>query len=185
MPQDGSLHSESAWSARVAIVKADDDEGLVFGWLYQSRTKDGELVVDHSGDTTEIGVLEKATYRLVEEESRGGTEMHERTCNACAKVNEIDAVRAGRCSWCKASLKGAKPTKIATLVEAVVFTPDKKKAMGVPDGILPDATWVGLRIDRTTDKGRTVWSGVKSGRYKMLSLGGHWKRRLLEAMKES
>lgn len=175
MPQDGTLNGASAWRAHVAIVKRDDEEGLVFGWLYQSRTAAGEQVVDHSGDVIDIVELEKATYRFAED-SRAGTEMHERTCVACDTVNVLKAVRLGLCDACGASLKGAPPTTIAHLVEVVCFTPEKKKAMGVPEGVLPDGTWIGLRIDRSTEKGKAAWDGVKSGRLKMLSLGGSWSR---------
>lgn len=56
---------------------------------------------------------------------------------------------------------------VGRLVEVICFTPEKKRALGIPDGLLPDGTWVGFKID---DDG--VWAGVKSGRYKMLSLGG-------------
>lgn len=172
---DGTLHTDSAWSARVTILKRDDEQGLVGGWLYQSKDENGTVVVDHSGDVTDIALLEKASYRFVEE-SRAGTEVHERECGKCARTCPIADVRAGRCGSCKASLAGAKPSRIMSLVECVCFTAEKKRAMGIPEAFKVEGTWVMFRIDRSTAKGREAWEGVKSGKYKMLSLGGRWRR---------
>lgn len=56
---------------------------------------------------------------------------------------------------------------VGYLIEAMVFTQEKKAALGIPDGILPTGLWVGLQM---TD--RAEWKKVISGEYKMLSLGG-------------
>ena len=55
----------------------------------------------------------------------------------------------------------------ATLVESVVFTPEKMSAMGIPEGTLPTGWWIGFHV--TDDE---VWSKVKSGEYPMFSIEG-------------
>lgn len=62
--------------------------------------------------------------------------------------------------------------QVGRLVEVVCFTPEKQQALGIPAGVVPQGTWVGFKIDDDA-----AWEGVKSGRYKMLSLGGRAVRR--------
>lgn len=62
------------------------------------------------------------------------------------------------------------------LIELFVSTPEKRKAMGIPDGILPDAIWLGFKVE---DKG--AWEDVKSGETRMFSLGGLARRRELRS----
>lgn len=44
------------------VAKVDNDNNLVFGWAYTSITKDGEQVIDHSGEFVKPEELEKAAY---------------------------------------------------------------------------------------------------------------------------
>ena len=53
------------------------------------------------------------------------------------------------------------------VVESMVFTKDKMKALGIPEGTLPIAWWVGLYI-----KDPDVWELVKNGTYKAFSIEG-------------
>lgn len=55
----------------------------------------------------------------------------------------------------------------AVLVESVMFTKEKMAAMGIPEGTLPEAWWIGFRV---TDP--DVWDKVKSGEYPMFSIEG-------------
>ena len=55
----------------------------------------------------------------------------------------------------------------ATLVESIVFTPEKMSAMGIPERTLPTGWWIGFHV--TDDE---VWSKVKSGEYPMFSIEG-------------
>ena len=128
----------------IPIVEKREDQQLVFGWLYVSKDRLGNPVVDHSGETISIEELEKATYQYMLK-SREAGEMHERV------------------------------TGIGKVVTAVVFTPELKKAMGIPPGILPDGAFIGLKIED-----EQAWEGVRSGKYKMFSLGGRAFRRALE-----
>jgi len=64
---------------------------------------------------------------------------------------------------------------VGRLAEILVSTPEKRAAMGIPEGVLPDGIWIGVKVDD-----EAAWDGVKTGRYKMFSLGGKAIRRVLE-----
>jgi len=66
------------------------------------------------------------------------------------------------------------------LVEIWVSTPEKRAAMGIPDGILPDGIWVGYKVDDTG-----TWKKIRSGQLKMFSLGGRALRQALKLLKEA
>ena len=134
------------WKATVEFSKRDDEQRLVFGWLYVSKRADGSKVIDHSGETIAVDTLEKAAYGFVLDARTGGL-MH--------RKNQDGSVHA-----------------VARLVESAVFTPEKKAAMGIPEGSVPDGMWVGFKVDDDE-----TWAGIKNGTYKMLSLGGKALRR--------
>lgn len=53
------------------------------------------------------------------------------------------------------------------LVESIMFTKEKMKSMGIPDGIVPEGWWCGFKIEN-----REVYMKVKTGVYKMFSIEG-------------
>ena len=55
----------------------------------------------------------------------------------------------------------------AVLVESVVFTEEKLKAMEIPEGTVPIGWWIGFKV---TDP--DVWEKVKDGTYSMFSIEG-------------
>lgn len=59
----------------------------------------------------------------------------------------------------------------AVLVESVVFTEEKMKAMGLLEGSLPIGWWIGFQV---LDK--DVWEKVKDGTYLMFSIEGEAER---------
>lgn len=147
-----STMANTNWKTSIAITKRDDEQRLVFGWLYVAKRADGTQVVDHSGEVISTDTLEKAAYGFVLDARTGGL-MHRKTTEGGVLA-------------------------VARLVESVVFTPEKRKSMGIPEGVLPDAMWVGFKVDDDE-----AWEGIKSGRYTMLSLGGRATRRDLEDSK--
>lgn len=60
---------------------------------------------------------------------------------------------------------------IAVLVESVVFTEEKMKAIGIPDGTLPIGWWIGFKV-----LDEDVWEKVKDGTYPMFSIEGEAER---------
>jgi len=64
---------------------------------------------------------------------------------------------------------------IGKMVCSVVFTPETRQAMGIPDGIVPDGWWVGFKVSDPE-----VWQKIKSGELKMFSIGGQAERRTVE-----
>lgn len=57
------------------------------------------------------------------------------------------------------------------LIESIVFTSEKMRVMGIPEGTLPEGWWVGFHI---TDA--DVWEKVKDGTYSMFSIEGRARR---------
>ena len=60
---------------------------------------------------------------------------------------------------------------VAELVESVVFTEEKQRAMGIPEGTLPVGWWIGFQV-----LDPDVWEKVKDGTYTMFSIEGTGER---------
>lgn len=119
------------------IEKADADKRLVFGWALVSALKDGQKIIDHQGDIVEQEDLEEGAYEYVLNFRDAGEE-------------HIGTLR-----------------KKARMVESVVFTEEKLKAMGIPAGTVPYGWWIGFYVD--DDR---TWELIKNGTYKMFSIEG-------------
>ena len=59
----------------------------------------------------------------------------------------------------------------AVLIESIVFTEEKQKAMGIPAGTLPVGWWIGFKV-----LDEDVWEKVKDGTYSMFSIEGEAER---------
>ena len=59
----------------------------------------------------------------------------------------------------------------ANLIESVIFTEEKIKAMGIPAGTLPVGWWIGFKV-----LDDDVWEKVKDGTYSMFSIEGEAER---------
>ena len=60
---------------------------------------------------------------------------------------------------------------VASLVESVVFTEEKMKAIGIPEGTLPVGWWIGFKV-----LDEEVWEKDKDGTYSMFSIEGTAER---------
>lgn len=60
---------------------------------------------------------------------------------------------------------------VAVLIESVVFTEEKMKAIGIPEGTLPVGWWIGFKV-----LDEEVWEKVKDGTYPMFSIEGEAER---------
>ena len=129
----------------VRILKADEDKRLVFGWALIAITADGNQVEDLQQDIIDPEELESAVYKYVLEFRDAGEE-------------HIPSRR----------LKGK-------LVESVIFTKEKMKAMGIPEGIVPEGWWVGFYVNDAS-----AWELIKNGTYKMFSIEGKAIREAVE-----
>lgn len=132
---------ESSHENNYTIYKTDDDKRLVFGWASVSIKVDGEQIEDRQQDMIDPEDLEEAAYEYVLNFRDTGEE-------------HIPTMR-----------------KKGKLVESCVFTAEKQKAMGIPEGILPIAWWIGFKIEDDE-----AWEKVKNGTYKMFSIEGKAKR---------
>lgn len=64
---------------------------------------------------------------------------------------------------------------IGIMIESIVFTGEKMKALKIKPGVLPYGWWIGFKI--TDDD---VWAKIKDGTYSMFSIEGKAKRIPLE-----
>lgn len=132
---------ESTHENDYTIAKMDDDKRLVFGWASISFTADGEQLEDLQHDLINPEDLEEAVYEYV--------------------LNFRDTGEEHRPHLRK---KGK-------LVESCVFTAEKQRAMGLPEGILPVGWWIGFKIEDDE-----AWEKVKNGTYRMFSIEGKAQR---------
>ena len=123
------------------IYKTNDDKRLVFGWASVSITADGEQLEDLQHDMIDPEDLEEAVYEYVLN-FRDTGERHNPNLRKKGK-----------------------------LVESCVFTVEKQKAMGIPEGTLPIGWWIGFKIEDDA-----AWEKVKNGTYKMFSIEGKANR---------
>ena len=128
-----------------SIYKTDDDKRLVFGWASISITVEGEQLEDRQEDMIDPEDLEEAVYDYVLNFRDTGEE-------------NIPTMR-----------------KKGKLVESCVFTAEKQKAMGIPEGTLPIGWWIGFKIEDDA-----AWERVKNGTYKMFSIEGKANREPVE-----
>lgn len=129
---------------RGRVVKLSPERQQVFGWAYVTHDAAGETVVDRSGEFVEdVEVLEKAAYDFVVSSRRGGAD-HDRH-------EDRDEVVVK-----------------STMIESIVFTPDKIKEMGIPSGTIPQgAWWVGFQIHDAD-----IWKSYREGRRTSFSIHG-------------
>lgn len=59
--------------------------------------------------------------------------------------------------------------RVSTLIESVVFTPEKAAAMGLPINTVPAGWWVGFHVHDPS-----VWARVESGELRAFSIAGEW-----------
>lgn len=134
------------------IAKFDVDKQLVFGWAYVTHDVQGNVVVDKSGEfIDDPDELEEAAYLYVQK-SRVGGDSHTRI------TSEIGT-------------DGDTAKKVGTMVESMVFTPEKLSKMGLPPGILPTGWWVGFKVEDPE-----VWKAVKEGKRPAFSIHGSGRR---------
>jgi len=103
------------------MLKSDSNNCL-FGWAYLAIDKDGNQQIDHSGE-------------FVKEENFEDLELATYAYNLAFREADTqhDMVAKGY------------------LIESVVFTKEKMKAMGIPEGILPQAVWLGFHFPSDND----------------------------------
>lgn len=139
------IQNETAGENTFSICKSDDDKRLIFGWASVAIRTDGNQVLDWQKDIIDPEDLEEAVYNYVLDFRASGEE-------------HIPGLRN----------KGR-------LVESVVFTKEKMRAMGIPEGLVPEGWWIGFYIDDDN-----AWAKVKDGTYQMFSIEGQGVREPVE-----
>lgn len=128
---------DAGFEQDIPIAKVDEMNQIIFGWANVSVTPDGEKIWDAHNDHIPIEELELGAYYFVLRVRVMGTD------------HDDDKEAKGY------------------LVESVVFTKDKMKAIGIPEGLVNEGWWVGFYIP---DK--QLFADVLSGKYRMLSIQG-------------
>ena len=108
---------EKTFSALADYLKkfSDDENNIIFGWGYVALEKDGEQVIDHSGEFTDkeaLKDLEIATYGF-----------------------NIGSRKSGF---------GHKGLAKGYLAESMFFTKEKLKVLGLSEDALPQGAWLGV-----------------------------------------
>lgn len=146
-PNDpAQLGKSIEWAGEIS--KVDTDKRLVFGWASVVKVN-GMPVTDHQDDVIDESDLEDAAYHYVLN-SRVGGHMHRRIGK---DLFGTDA-----------------PHHISDLVESMVFTDEKVKAMGLPDNF-PRGWWTGYKVNDDA-----AWEDVKKGKLRSFSIHGRGKR---------
>lgn len=121
------------------IEKRDDDKHLVFGYALVSEDPDTRGTLHVDRQGDMIEV----------------PDLEEAAYDYVQKSRDAGAMHRG---------DGGK----ATLVESVVFTPEKLEAMGLPGDSVPDgAWWIGMKVSD-----EDTWQRVKSGEFSAFSIDG-------------
>ena len=116
----------------------DEEQHILFGWAYIAQNPDGSQVVDHSGE-------------FIKEENYGDLEMATYAYNIAFRDGDIR-------HSCKAS---------GLLIESLVMTKEKQKAMGIPENTVPNGVWMGFYFPDDND-----WNIIKNMKKPMFSLYG-------------
>lgn len=117
------------------LMKADEDQRMVFGWANITKDAAGETIIDAHGDYIETEDLESAAYEHVLKFRATGSSH-------------------------KGDVKGQ-------MVESLMVTPEKLKALGLEKGSLPEGWWVGYKVDDDE-----LWADVKRGKFRSFSVQG-------------
>jgi len=64
---------------------------------------------------------------------------------------------------------------VGRLVESMVFTKEKQKALGIPEGVLPVGWFTGFKVFNAE-----TWEKIKKGEYTAFSIAGRGKREAID-----
>lgn len=143
-------------SVCVPILKLNEEQRLFGGWAYVARLPDGSLVEDHSGDVIDTPeAWDALTKAFIRYALVGRTGDYMHT--------DMDA---------------------ADLVEMMIVDQPKREALGLPEGVLPDAIYVSYKA-RESPAGERLWRGIKAGRIRALSIVGQGVYEELEESDET
>ena len=135
----------------IPIAKLDEEQRLFGGWAYVARMPDGTLVEDHSGDVVDTPEAWEALTK--------------------AFVRYALVSRNGDVMH--------EDYGVASLVEMMIFDKAKREALGLPEGVLPDAIYVSYKAHESPG-GERLWRGVKNGTIRALSIVGQGYREDVE-----
>lgn len=134
------------FEVRCEISKMDEDKKQIFGWASIVEVN-GEPVIDLQGDYMTMETVEKAAYDYVKSSRKGGNQ-HQRD--------------------------GEGPKHVSDMIESLIVTEDKKKALGLPPDT-PTGWWVGFQVNDDD-----TWQEYKTGKKTQFSIHGSGIRKDIE-----
>ena len=141
--------ASKGWSHTFKATSIEGDKRLVFGWGYV--TKDVNNVLVPPEQTMEDGTVVDHSGEVVDIQN-----LEEVTYDFVLKSRAGDVMHDG--------------PVVAHLVESIVFTAEKKKALNLPDEY-PEGVFLGFYVADDT-----AWKSIRSGKLAMFSLFGPCKR---------
>jgi hypothetical protein len=124
-------------TSKLEVTKLDIDKRLVFGWAYVTHDEQGNVQVDKSGEFVDDYDELERAAYEFVVKSRRAGDMHRGDFTA------------------------------GTMIESMVFTPEKISKMGLPPGSMKTGWWVGFKIENDA-----VWQAVKNGERPAFSIHG-------------
>lgn len=138
------------------VAKFDEEKRLAFGWASVSKLDGRDIGADRQGDLLAIEDTEVAAYDYNLRSRKGGV-MHLRTDGAKVYQDIYEQ-------------PGDEPVHVSDLVESMVFTPEKKQALNLPEDF-PEGWWVGFRY-RESPEGEAAWQKVRKREHPGFSIHG-------------
>lgn len=128
------------------ILVKSDEHNTIFGWAYARETKEGKQVVDSSGEFTKAENFEDLEL---------ATYAYNLAYRQADRQHDLEP-------------KGY-------LIESIVFTKEKMEKMGIPEGIIPEAVWMGFYFPDDQD-----YEEIKKMDHPMFSLYGSVTKEFVE-----
>lgn len=163
------------------VIKADGDEPGLDDMINKARME----ITEGDDDTVDLmasGVIQKSDdeqqivfgWAYVTHD-KDGTVNIDKSGDFVDAIEEIEKSAYDFVLNSRASDADHTNVKGGTLVESIVFTPEKIEKMGLPEGAIPLGWWLGFKIEDDT-----TWQRVKKGELTSFSVHGSGVRSKVE-----
>lgn len=149
----------SAWSA---LENQGWKKGQDGKWSKVGKSE--EVDFDISGEVAKVDEEQRLAFGWASVVSRDGTPVED----SQGDVIDIEELERAAYEYVRVSRKGGEMHRwiVGKLVESLVVTPEKLDAMGLDRDCLDPGWWIGFKLDEE------AFEKVKSGEYRMFSIGG-------------
>lgn len=165
-----------------------DNRGYVFDQIQTDETTDGPDVIDAAEQARLVGVATGAALMASGVISKSDEEQQvvygwayvthdkdglvnvDKSGDFVDTIMEIEKTALNFMLNSRAGDTDHNNTQSTTIVESMVFTPEKMEAMGIAKGTMPSGWWIGAKCDDPT------WAGYKAGKWSSFSIHGSGTR---------